>query len=358
MGRRERPGGVDAILRIRDTASIDYGQYGCRAENEIGYDYETIVLEEMASGIVQWLLDHLTHLACGVGGIIIVLVIMSIVYCCRSKPKNPNRNSQSQLEEGFLTNDKPIIKRPESYRGSYLPVDVLDRMETSSIESQANSLSRLVNVNRPLQNLPQNIAGYYGNAMLNSRMEDDRMSSSSGSQSQYPIMPQESWGRPPLNGSGRRRSHSPYTTGSEMVDFSANSTMSSVMSKGSRSSRSQPQSTQVSSGEESPLMNPRRSLANDINGTYRLSNPSITANSRYIGNGGGSQSDGEEMGRGRRLTGRDGNLSDGEEGRSRGGSGYHSDGGTSRSGRSLARMRRVSEENHDAREDELETLSE
>lgn len=105
-------------------------------------------------------------------------------------------------------------------------------------------------------------------------------------------------------------------------------------------------------------MNPRRSLANDINGTYRLSNPSITANSRYIGSGGGSQSDGEEMGRGRRLPGRDGNLSDGEEGRSRGGSGYHSDGGTSRSGRSLARMRRVSEENHDAREDELETLSE
>jgi len=308
----------------------------------------------LASGIVDWLLDHLTHLACGVGGIIIVLVIMSIVYCCRSKPKNPNRNSQGQIEEGFLTNDKPIIKRPDSYRGSYLAADIMDRMDSSSIESQANSLSRLVN--RPLQNLPQNIAGYYGNAMLNSRMEDDRMSSSSGSQSQYPIMPQESWRQPPLNGSGRRRSHSPYTTGSEMVDFSAHSTLSSVMSKGSRSSRSQPESAQVSSGEETPLMS-RRSLANDINGTYRLSNPSITANSRYIGNGGGSHSDGEEMSRGRRV-GKDGNLSDGEDGRSRGGSGYYSDGGTSRSGRSLARMRRVSEENHDARDDELETLSE
>ena len=239
MNRRERPGGVDAILRIRDTASIDFGEYACRAENEIGFDYASVMLEETASNILEWLSERITYIACGVGGMLIVLVIMLIVYCCRGRrKKNPNTNSESHLEEGFLNSEKPIIKNnmrgTEPYRNSYLSPELLDRMETSSIESRADSLARLVN--RPLSNLPPTHAGYYGNAMLNSRIEDDRMSSSS-SQSQYPMMPQqENWGRPPLN-SGRRRSHSPYTTGSELMEFSANSTMSSVMSKGSRSSR-------------------------------------------------------------------------------------------------------------------------
>ena len=239
MNRRERPGGVDAILRIRDTASIDFGEYACRAENEIGFDYASIMLEETASNILEWLSERITYIACGVGGMVIVLVIMLIVYCCRGRrKKNSNTNSESHLEEGFLNSEKPIIKNnmrgTEPYRNSYLSPELLDRMDTSSIDSRADSLAKLVN--RPLSNLPPTHAGYYGNAMLNSRIEDDRMSSSS-SQSQYPMMPpQENWGRPPLN-SGRRRSHSPYTTGSELMEFSANSTMSSVMSKGSRSSR-------------------------------------------------------------------------------------------------------------------------
>ena len=80
---------------------------------------------------------------------------------------------------------------------------------------------------------------------------------------------------------------------------------------------------------------------------------------RFTGNNTGNYSDGEDMGRNRRGGG--GNLSDSDQetGGSRGrgsSSGYYSDGG--RSGRSLARMRRVSEENHNDRDDELETLSE
>ena len=82
---------------------------------------------------------------------------------------------------------------------------------------------------------------------------------------------------------------------------------------------------------------------------------------RFAGNNTGNYSDGEDIGRNRRGGGGGGNLSDSDQetggGRGRGSSsGYYSDGG--RSGRSLARMRRVSEENHDDKDDELETLSE
>ena len=235
MGQTKRDGGIDAVLRIRDSATIDFGEYGCKVINQIGDDYATIVLEQEAATWHQILLEYLPYIGSAVGGIALMSVFMLIIYCCRSKRKNVQ--DQNNMEEGYLENDRPIIKnmKTEPYRGSFLAPDILDRIDSASMSSQADSLSRLVN--RPLQNLPSNVAGYYGNAMLTSRMIDDDRMSSSASESQYPLLPGENWGRPPMMGSGRRRSHSPYTTGSEMVDFSANSTMSSVMSKGSRSSR-------------------------------------------------------------------------------------------------------------------------
>jgi len=343
MGRNLKGDQVEAILRIRKTSILDFGEYVCQADNQIGADYASLMLERGSGGLD--IVAYLPYIGSAAAGVALVLIIILVVYCCRrTKPANQTLTYPEEIIA--LNNEKPIIRGgAEIFNNKNLNIEAgyaqlgPDLRETRGMAP------------RPLSNLPQNFAGYYGNRHLNNRLEDDRMSSRSSSHS---TLPPDSYSRPPPNSAyDHRRSTSPYN--SDAVDYSTSSTMSSVLSRGSKSSRSHPVESTLSSGEDSPLMLARGS---------RFPAPSHDPEDPRWARGNFSDSD--DGGRGRRAVyhsdsedGGRGRLSlprashsDSEDGGGGGKprSGYYSEGERTR------RMPRLSENKDE--DDELRTLTE
>ena len=226
MGRNIGEDRIESILRIRQTSILDFGEYACRADNEIGADYVSVLLEP-GSGFN--ILEYLPYIGSGVAGVLLVLLVILAVYCCRRGRGRQEGRQLTYAEEVIALNNgkqqqlgRELFNKninEESYR-SHLSPDLLDNVSVSG---------SLRDRQRPLSNLPAGYAGYYGNHHLNSRLEEDRLDSRSSSHS---TLPPDSWSRPPPSA---RRSQSPFN--SEAIDYSTNSTMSSVLSRGSRSSR-------------------------------------------------------------------------------------------------------------------------
>lgn len=225
MGRNLKGDQVEAILRIRKTSILDFGEYVCQADNQIGADYASLMLERGSGGLD--IVAYLPYIGSAAAGVALVLIIILVVYCCRrTKPANQTLTYPEEIIA--LNNEKPIIRGgAEIFNNKNLNIEAgyaqlgPDLRETRGMAP------------RPLSNLPQNFAGYYGNRHLNNRLEDDRMSSRSSSHS---TLPPDSYSRPPPNSAyDHRRSTSPYN--SDAVDYSTSSTMSSVLSRGSKSSR-------------------------------------------------------------------------------------------------------------------------
>lgn len=345
MGRNLKGDQVEAILRIRKTSILDFGEYVCQANNQIGADYASLMLERGGGGGGVDILAYLPYIGSAAAGVVLVLVIILVVYCFRrNKPANTTLTYPDEIIS--LNNEKPIIRAgAEIFNNKNLNIEA-GYGQLGSVDLRDN---RAI-APRPLSNLPQNFAGYYGNRHLNSRLEDDRMSSRSSSHS---TLPPDSYSRPPPNSAyDHRRSTSPYN--SDAVDYSTSSTMSSVLSRGSKSSRSHPAETTFSSGEDSPLIVARGSKLHE--------DPRWAAKT-------GNFSDSDDGGRGRRAVyhsdsddgGARGRFSlprvshsDSEDGGS-GGAGKHRSGYYSE-GERTRRMPRLSENKDE--DDELRTLTE
>ena len=236
MGIQVEDQQTHGILRIRQSTLNDFGEYACRAGNEIGSDYTSFQLKAASTGFD--LLFYLPYIGSGVSGVLLVLVILLIAYCCCWRRHNQAAVKYGGEEAMILNNEKPILRQDTfltknmndemTYRPGLNP-DLLDNVSgTSSLRSHQHSRP-LSSLQQPMANIHPGFAGYYGNPQLNARTEDERISSRSSSHS---TLPPDSWSRPPPN---QRRSQSPYN--SEAMDYSTNSTMSSVVSKGSKSSR-------------------------------------------------------------------------------------------------------------------------
>lgn len=249
MGRNLKSGDtVEAILRIRKTTVLDFGEYTCQAENEIGADVASIVLERGSGGVD--VVAYLPYIGSAAVGVILVLIIIALVYFCRRSKQSNQATTLAYPDEiiALNTGDKPIIRHgAEIYSNKKI-----NNLEAGVVGIGGGNAYALLNSDhhqrpspqstmlRPLSNVPDNYTAFYGNARLNSRLpgDEDRISSRSSSHS---TLPPESYSRPPPNSTGftgagdPRRSNSPYN--SDAVDYSTSSTMSSIVSRGSKPSR-------------------------------------------------------------------------------------------------------------------------
>ena len=216
MGRKSEDEMVESILRIRKPTELDFGEYGCRADNDIGADYTSIQLQ---IGSNFNIVTYLPYIGSGVAGVLLVLAILVAVYSCVRSRKSENHLLSNKSNNSDIFTARDMSNKTLDLEDGYRP----SMIENMYVSEPTQDLR--------LQNVHPEFAGYYGNPHLNSRRDEDRLSSRSSSQSTLPPA-LESWSRPPPNG---RRSLSPNA--SEGVDISANSTLSSVLSGGSRSSR-------------------------------------------------------------------------------------------------------------------------
>ena len=246
-------------LILRQVTEADYGQYGCRADNPLGSDYAFIHLRPRGIGFLE---GDLLYAVVGAGLVCVILVIVFVsVPVCRAL----RRRRQAKRAEGpqqKQTSEAPILKKNGGGAGgeaattySRLAPDLLDSLMNSSggggtREPLLPHRSSAIISGRQLNSLLPANAGYYGNAQLTGRPayydeeDEGRGLSRSSSQSTLPPGSSVSGG-----GGGRRlasrRSLSPlaqqqqaYIMGdSSAVDYSTSSTMSSVLSRGSRSNR-------------------------------------------------------------------------------------------------------------------------
>jgi hypothetical protein len=235
----------------------DFGQYGCRADNPLGSDYAFISLRPSNAGFFflpegSSLFYAVLGASVGLG---LCLVLGSVAVCVLRRRKSSNSPGQQPLQQLNNEQQQPILKNKTAGGATAVYLhqapDLLDSM--SLISGQSNREPMLLPLrlssheigagSRQLNSLLPSHAGYYGNAQLAGRgtrqfhsrgdEEDDRMSRSS-SQSGFPPSAHALSGRP---GVVSRRSPSPQYISDANVDYSTSSTMSSVLSRGSRSNR-------------------------------------------------------------------------------------------------------------------------
>jgi hypothetical protein len=232
----------------------DFGQYGCRADNPLGSDYAFISLRPSNGGFFflpegSSLFYAVLGASVGLG---LCLVLGSVAVCVLRRRKSPNSSGQPLQQ---LNNEQQPILKNKTAGGAAVYLhqapDLLDSMSLISGQSNREPLLLPLRLSsheigagsRQLNSLLPSHAGYYGNAQLAGRgtrqfhsrgdEEDDRMSRSS-SQSGFPPSANAFSGRP---GVVSRRSPSPQYISDANVDYSTSSTMSSVLSRGSRSNR-------------------------------------------------------------------------------------------------------------------------
>jgi hypothetical protein len=239
----------------------DYGQYGCRADNPLGSDYAFISLRQGGGLRLE---GGLLYAVVGItGGLVIIIVLVTAVACVRRYRRQRSAGSRAEQQ---LNNEPPILKRNAAntkninemvaggggttYR--HLAPDLLDSVSLLSGRGVRDPLLPQLSptdwpngsgaiphgggshqLNSPLPAF----AGYYGNVQLTARhlreeREDDQLSRSSSQSTLPPAAQASGGGRRPS-----RRSPSPQYMSDAAVDYSTSSTMSSVLSRGSRSNR-------------------------------------------------------------------------------------------------------------------------